>query len=114
MRITCMAASVQVGVRQQREEARALDRVRELALVARRGAGDARGDDLAGLVDEVLQDLDVLVVDPLDLLGGGAAGLAAAVHRPLALGLPVLAGPFLSFTFTSARRGAFSSPFSVL
>ena len=79
MRITCMSrSSVQVGVRQQREEARALDRGRQLALVARGGAGDARRDDLAVLVDEVLQQLDVLVVDPLDLLGGEAAELAAA------------------------------------
>src|SRR5688572_5752314 len=82
MRMTCMVLSplfsVQVRVRQQREEARALDRVGQLALIAGGGAGDARRDDLAGLVDEVLQDVDVLVVDPLDLLGGEAAELAAA------------------------------------
>src|SRR5689334_6008871 len=95
MRITCISfssrLSVEIGVRQQRQEARALDRVRELALVARRGAGDARRDDLAGLVDEVLQDLDVLVVDPLDFLGREAAELAPAEQRPLALVLLVLA-----------------------
>src|SRR5262245_51082050 len=82
IRITCMwlspYGSVQVGVRQQREEAGALDRVRQLALVAGGGPGDARRDDLAGFVDEVLQDLDVLVIDPLHLLGGEAAELAAA------------------------------------
>src|SRR6185295_450777 len=83
--------SVQVGVRQQRKEARALDGVRQLPLVAGRGPGDARRDDLAGLVDEVLQDLDVLVVDPLHLLGGEAAELAAAEKRPLPLVLLVLA-----------------------
>src|SRR5262245_46540371 len=91
MRMTCMAvSSVQVGVRQQRQEARTLDRVRQLALVARRGPGDARRDDLAGLVDEVLERLDVLVVDPLDLLGGEAAELAAAEQRPLPAVLLVL------------------------
>src|SRR4051812_17753297 len=95
MRMTCIVAaplrSVQVGVVQQREEARALDRLRQLALVARGGAGDARRDDLAGLVDEVLEDLDVLIVDPLGFLGGEAAELAAAEERPLALVLLVLA-----------------------
>src|SRR5690242_408628 len=102
MRMTCMIAlSVQVGVRQQREEARALDRVGQLPLVAGGGPGDARRDDLAGLVDEVLEDLDVLVVDPLDLVGGEAAELAPAEQRPLALVLLVLAE--LPFAFSSTR-----------
>src|SRR5256885_13479864 len=105
MRITCMCASVQIGVRQERKEARALDRFRELALVAGRGAGDARRDDLAGLVDEVLQDLHVLVVDPLDLLRGEAAELAAAEQRPLALVLLVFAELPFAFSFASAWRG---------
>src|SRR5689334_18482124 len=82
---------MEIRVGQQREEARALDRVRQLALVAGRGPGDARRDDLAGLVDEVLEDLDLLVVDPLDLLGGEAAELAAAEECPLPLVLLVLA-----------------------
>src|SRR6185436_15305671 len=103
MRITCIAlSSVQVGIRQQREEARALDRIRQLPLVAGRGPGDARRDDLAGLVDEVLEDLDVLVVDPLDLVGGEAAELAAAEQRPLALVLLVLAELPFAFTLASA------------
>src|SRR5688500_12724932 len=110
IRMTCMAPSVQVGVGQQREEARALDGVGQLALVAGGGAGDARRDDLAGLVDEVLQDLDVLVVDPLDLLGGEAAELAAAEQRPLALVLLVLAELPFAFAFTSARRRHAYSP----
>src|SRR3954464_4851717 len=92
MRITCMAgSSMQIGVRNQRQETRALDRFRELTLVAGGGAGDARRDDLAGLVDEVLQHFDVLVVDPLDLVGGEAAELAAAEKRPLPFVLLVLA-----------------------
>ena len=83
---------------------RALDRIRQLALVSGGRAGDARRDDLAGLVDEVLEDLDVLVVDPFDLLGGEAAELAPAEQRPLALVLLVLAELSFAFTFTSARR----------
>src|SRR5687768_16795730 len=78
IRIICMAVvSMQVGVVQQREEARALDGHAQLALVAGLGPGDARRDDLAVLVDEVLQDRDVLVVDFLDVVGGEAAELAA-------------------------------------
>src|SRR5690242_21390466 len=105
MRITCMAAcsSMQVRVGQEREEARALDRFRELPLVAGRRPGDARRDDLARLVHEVLEDLDVLVVDPLDLFRGEAAELAAAEQRALAAVLLVLAE--LPFTFASAGRG---------
>src|SRR6266705_4078835 len=77
-RITCIAApSVQVGVGHQREIARALHRRRELALVVGARSGDPRRDDLAVLADEVLQQVDVLVVDPLDLLSGEAAELAA-------------------------------------
>src|SRR5215475_8268698 len=76
-RMTCIAApSVQIGVRQQRQEARAFDRVGKLALVVRLGAGDSRGNDPAVLVDEVLQQIDILIVDPYDLLGGEAAKLA--------------------------------------
>src|SRR3954470_12039669 len=102
-------SSVQVGVGQQREEARALDRIRQLPLVAGRGPGDARRDDLAGLVDEVLEDLDVLVVDPFDLVGSEAAELAAAEEGPLAFVLLVLAE--LPFPFASAWRWHFLSSF---
>src|SRR5687768_16803468 len=97
--------SVQVRVRQEREEARPLDGIGELALIAGGRTGDARRDDLAGLVDEVLQRLDVLVIDPLDLLGGEAAELAAAEQRPLPFVLLVLAELPFAFAFTSARRG---------
>src|SRR5688572_16035769 len=86
----CMMAasgSVQVGVRQQREIARALDRRAELALVARLRAGDARGHDLPVLLHEVLQDVDVLVVDRLDLLRGEAAELPPLEQRVPAVAL---------------------------
>src|SRR3954462_8474943 len=92
MRITCMAgSSMQIGVRNQRQETRALERFRELTLVAGGGAGDARRDDLAALVDEVLQHFDVLVVDPLDLSGGESSVRAAAEKRPRPCCLLVLA-----------------------
>src|SRR5258706_319158 len=87
---TSARSSMQVGVWHQREEPRALDRGRELALVAGRGAGDAGRDDAAVLVDEVLEDVDGLVVDPFDLLGGEAAELAAPEQRPLPAVLLVL------------------------
>src|SRR5690349_19467785 len=67
-----------VGVRQQREVTRTLDRGRELALVERLGARDAARHDLAGLGDVLLQDREILVVDLLHALGGEAAELATA------------------------------------
>src|SRR6266849_6131106 len=98
---------MQIGVRQQREVARALDRRRELALVMGARAGDARRDDLAVLADEILEQLDVLVVDPLDLLGGEAAELAPLEEllRALLVALVVAA---LSFSFASAEAASAS------
>src|SRR5690606_41254965 len=77
------ARSVVVGVRQQREKARTLDRILQLALVARLRAREPRRNDLAGVGDEILQQIDVLVVDPLDLLRGEAAELLALEQRGL-------------------------------
>src|SRR5512139_112667 len=101
-RITCMASSssglVQVGVGQQREETRALDRGAQLALVERARAGQSRRRDLAVLADEVAQRVDVLVVDLLDAGHGEAAEPLATEQQRLlaALGLAVLAA--LAFT----------------
>src|SRR5690348_10802791 len=67
-----------IGVGQQREVTRPLDRGRELALVERLGARDAARHDLAGLGDVLLQDREILVVDLLHALGGEAAELATA------------------------------------
>src|SRR5690348_12915462 len=69
---------VVVGVRDQGQEARALDRGRQLALVLRLGAGDPARDDLAGLGQVLAQGVEILVVDLLDALGGELAELAAA------------------------------------
>src|SRR5262245_15148544 len=105
-------SSVQVGVVQQRQEAGAVDRDRELALVAGLGAGDAGRDDLAVLVDEVLEQGDVLVVDLLDLLGGEAAELAAA-EQAAVLAASVLAfgelAAFAASTYGGSGHGVFLS-----
>src|SRR5690606_34108463 len=69
---------VVVRVRDQGQEACALDRGGQLALVARLGAGDAAGDDLAVLGQVLAQGVEILVVDLLDALGGELAVLAAA------------------------------------
>ena len=74
-----------VGVRQQREETRALDGVAELALIAGPRAGETCGNDLPGLSDEVFQHVDVFVVDPLDFLSGEPTELAALDKRALSV-----------------------------
>src|ERR1700686_1630169 len=68
-----MSSSVLVGVREQREEARALDRDREVALIEGLRARNAARHDLAGLGDVALQSRKVLVVDGLHALGGESA-----------------------------------------
>src|SRR4029079_7348732 len=88
-------ALVQVGLGQEREKARPLDRGRQLPLVACLGAGDARRHDLAVFLHEVLQDVDVLVIDLLDALGGEAAELLALEQVIPALALLAI----LAFTF---------------
>src|SRR2546430_1834357 len=106
--MTCMAVpSVQVGVRHQGEVARALDRRRELALVVSARSGDPRRDDLAVLADEVLQKIDVLVVDPLDLLGGEAAELAA-LEKLLRAFLFALAVATLAFSLAFSEAASTS------
>src|SRR5713226_5217824 len=77
-RMTSIAvASVLIGVGQQRQKARALDRHRELALIERFRAGDTARNDLAGLGDIALQGGEILVVDGLHAFGGEAAELLA-------------------------------------
>jgi len=63
-------------VRQQRDRARTLDSVGELALMARATAGDAARNDLPALGDETTQTPDVLVVDEVDLVRAELADLA--------------------------------------
>src|SRR5512142_3213506 len=78
IRITCMIYSlVQIGVRQQSQEACTLHGNAQLTLEARLGTGNASRDQLAILGDHFLQDVQVLVIHFRDLLGGEAAELAA-------------------------------------
>src|SRR5690606_32469157 len=67
---------VVVGVRDQRQETGALDGRGQLALVLRLGAGDAAGNDLAGLGEVLAQGVEILVIDLLDTFGGELAELA--------------------------------------
>src|SRR5882724_6051964 len=67
-----------VGVRQQGQEACALDRNSELALIERLRTRDAAGDNLARLSDVALQRGEILVVNVLHTLGCEAAELLPA------------------------------------
>src|ERR1700704_6738374 len=69
--------SVLIGVGQQRQKARPLDRHRELALIKRFRAGDAARNDLARLADIALQGGEILVVDRLHAFGGETAEFPA-------------------------------------
>src|SRR5690606_37318960 len=68
-------------VRKQAEEAGALDRLGELALLLLADSRDAGRNDLAALRDVALQQTDVLVVDLRCVRAGERAGLAATVER---------------------------------
>ena len=94
-----MSASVQIGVRQQREKPRALDRDRQLALVARLGAGDTRRNQFAVFVDEDLQDVDVLVIDFFYFLSGETAEFSAT-KQWIAARAAILAFVLAEFAFT--------------
>src|SRR6266513_5734071 len=69
--------SVLIGVGQQRQKARPLDRHRELALIEGFRAGDATRNDLARLGDIALEGGEILVVDRLHAFGGETAELPA-------------------------------------
>src|SRR5262249_11975372 len=68
-------------VGQQSEEARPLDRGRELALLLRRHRSDAARHDLAALRDVALQELHILVVDLRRVRARERTRLAAAEER---------------------------------
>lgn len=92
---------VLIAVRQQSQEAGALDGDRQLTLIEGARAGQACGHDLAVFADEVAQDVDILVVDLLNTGDGEAAETLATEQQRLlvALGLAVLREP----TFTTWR-----------
>src|SRR5512135_792114 len=91
---------MQIGVRQKRQKTRALDGRRELALVMRLRARDPRRHDLAVLLDEILEDVDVLVVDFLHFLCGEAAKLATLEQIVAAFALLAV----FPFSFASSDR----------
>ena len=72
---------MQIGVRHQCQEPRALDCGAQLALETRLGAGDARRDQFAVFADEFLEDVQVLVIHFGNLFSSKAAELAALEQR---------------------------------
>src|SRR3981081_4563744 len=94
-----------VGVRQQGEEACALDRNGELALIERLRARDAAGDDLARLSDVALQRGQIFVVNVLDAFGREAAELLPAREPPTAAS-PTAITPAIPTTVATATAHA--------
>src|SRR6202140_5861488 len=116
-RMSSMAAtSVLIGVRQQREETRALDRRRQLALVETLGAGDAARHDLAGLGHVVLQRRQILVIDHGDAVGRETAELLApreAGNSRFGHHAPIAAGSSSISSSRSRRTSPSSSAFAI-
>src|SRR5438034_1714657 len=77
-RMTFISVLVRGGVRQQRDRPRALDRVRELALLARAASRDPTWDDLPALRDEAPEPAHILVIDERDLVRTELADFPAA------------------------------------
>src|SRR4029079_11805882 len=80
------------GVRQQGHLTGDLDRVGDLALLLDVVAADTPVADLGPVAHEAREQVDVLVVDVLDLLGDEGAGLLLVLAGGGVLGLP---GPVL-------------------
>jgi hypothetical protein len=76
---------VVVGVRQQSQEAGALDSGAQLTLIAGLGTGQASRHDLGVFLDVFLQDFNILVVDLFDLFSREAAELATLEQAATAL-----------------------------
>src|ERR1700722_9710813 len=116
-RINSMTAPlVLIGVRQQRQEARTLDRRRQLALEEALGAGDAARHDLAGLGHVVLQRRQILVVDRGDTVGRETAELLApreAGNSRFGHYAPIAAGSSSISSSRSRRTSPSSSAFAM-
>ena len=67
---------------QQRDGTSALDGLAQLTLMLGAVAGHTAGQDLAALVDETTQTVDVLVVDVFDLIHTEGAHLTAGAAQP--------------------------------
>src|ERR1700736_4145402 len=106
-----------IGVRQQGQEARALDRNSELALIERLRARDAAGDDLARLGDVALQRGQIFVVNVLHTLGCEAAELlparktatAATAATSAAISAAAAAAAISTAAATGTTTGAIST-----
>src|ERR1700744_2131644 len=82
--------AVLVAVRQQGEEAGALDGDRQLALVERAGARQASRRDLAVFTNEIAQDVDLRVGDVIDRGDREPAEALAAEQQRLLVALGAL------------------------
>src|SRR5258706_12193022 len=105
-KITCISgfpSAQHVG--QQRHIARALDRLRKQALLARRDGGDAAWHDLAALGDEALQQLHVLVVDLGRIGAREGAGLLATKEGSSLTGLAHAKASSTATTGSAAPSG---------
>jgi len=69
------------SVGQEREEPRAFDRLRELALVLGADSGDPAGHDFAPLGDVALQQAGVFVIDLRGVFALEGIGFTAAEER---------------------------------
>src|SRR5688572_16691882 len=94
------------GERNQRHRAGALDRVLQLALVQRAGAGNAARQDLASLRDELLKHLHVFEIDVLELLDAELADALAAIEELLLAALLSARTAFTAITTAAAPRSA--------
>src|SRR5688572_14640970 len=92
-------------VGQQSEEARALDRLRELPLFLGRNGSDAARHELAALGNVALQQPHILVVDFRRIGAGERTGLAAAEERAARLGRCKAHGAYSSVAWPSSSRG---------
>src|SRR5476651_2773591 len=91
-------------VGEERQEAGALDRLGEFALLLGRDRGDAARHDLAALRDEALQEPHVLVVD-LRRIGAGERAALAATGKGTTLGAHSSSPPGTTTGASSPKRG---------
>src|SRR5690606_1303982 len=88
----CPGSVVVVGVRQQGQEACALDSGIKLTLVVGLGTGQASRDDLAIFLNEITQGVEIFVIDLFNTRSRETAELAALEKRIL-LGETALSVP---------------------
>src|SRR3546814_5379103 len=83
--------------------ARALDRLRQLALLLGGNRSDAAGDDLAALGHKALEQTDVLIIDLRRVLAGKGAGLAATEKWACHVLMPFLLFHVVAFATWAAN-----------